>query len=124
MVGVYGDNWLRTASFSLMAIPLCPDANEEGASVVNVDEQLVAQRDMLKAFKVSGSVLGGQLLCVLPSEILGCLVACIAGRVSLIVDGWPIVIHEFATKYMRNFRRILVYRIRGYELLLIIAVVL
>lgn len=52
MVGVYGDNWLRAASFSLMAIPLSSRAKEEEASVASVDAQLVAQRDELKAFKV------------------------------------------------------------------------
>lgn len=51
-MGVYGDNWLRAASFSLMAIPLSPRAKEEQDSVVSVDAQLVAQRDQLKAFKV------------------------------------------------------------------------
>ncbi|CAM9104178.1 unnamed protein product [Scytosiphon promiscuus] len=51
LVGVYGDNWLRAASFSLMAIPLSSRAKEEQASVVSVDAQLVAQRDQLKAFK-------------------------------------------------------------------------
>lgn len=52
LVGVYGDNWLRAASFSLMAIPLSSRAEEEQASVVSVDAQLVAQREQLKAFKV------------------------------------------------------------------------
>lgn len=52
LVGVYGDNWLRAASFSLMAIPLSPRAKEEEASVVSVDAQLVSQREQLKAFKV------------------------------------------------------------------------
>eukprot|EP00752_Nemacystus_decipiens_P007263 g6501.t1 len=51
LVGVYGDNWLRAASFSLMAIPLSARATEEQASVVSVDAQLVAQREQLKAFK-------------------------------------------------------------------------
>lgn len=53
LIGVYGDNWLRAASFSLMAIPLKAAAKEEIASVNTVDEQLVAQRDLLKEFKVS-----------------------------------------------------------------------
>ena len=52
LVGVYGDNWLRAASFSLMAIPLSSKAKEEEESVQNVDAQLVAQREQLKAFKV------------------------------------------------------------------------
>ncbi|CAM9165558.1 unnamed protein product [Ectocarpus sp. 6 AP-2014] len=51
LVGVYGDNWLRAASFSLMAIPLSPRAKEEESSVVSVDAQLVSQREQLKAFK-------------------------------------------------------------------------
>ena len=52
LVGVYGDNWLRNASFSIMAIPLNANAKEEEASVLDVDRKLVAQRDQLKAFKV------------------------------------------------------------------------
>lgn len=52
LIGVYGDNWLRAASFSLMAIPLSSRAKEEEESVASVDAQLVAQRDQLKAFKV------------------------------------------------------------------------
>ncbi|CAM9871074.1 unnamed protein product, partial [Ascophyllum nodosum] len=51
LVGVYGDNWLRNASFSIMAIPLNANAKEEEASVLDVDRKLVAQRDQLKAFK-------------------------------------------------------------------------
>ncbi|CAM9853071.1 unnamed protein product [Pylaiella littoralis] len=51
LIGVYGDNWLRAASFSLMAIPLSSKAKEEEASVASVDAQLVAQREQLKAFK-------------------------------------------------------------------------
>lgn len=51
-MGVYGDNWLRAASFSLMAIPLSARADEERATVVSVDAQLAAQREQLKAFKV------------------------------------------------------------------------
>lgn len=57
LVGVYGDNWLRAASFSLMAIPLSARATEEQASVVSVDAQLVAQREQLKAFKVGYNIL-------------------------------------------------------------------
>lgn len=55
LIGVYGDNWLRAASFSLMAIPLKAAAKEEIASVNSVDEQLVAQRELLKEFKVSAA---------------------------------------------------------------------
>ncbi|CAN0535059.1 unnamed protein product, partial [Laminaria digitata] len=51
LVGVYGDNWLRAASFSLMAIPLSSRAQEEEEAVVNVDKQLVSQREKLKSFK-------------------------------------------------------------------------
>lgn len=52
LIGVYGDNWLRAAVFSLMAIPLNASAKEEMASVLSVDEKLVAQRELLKEFKV------------------------------------------------------------------------
>lgn len=52
LVGVYGDNWLRAASFSLMAIPLSSRAKEEEESVGTVDKQLVSQREKLKSFKV------------------------------------------------------------------------
>eukprot|EP00903_Cladosiphon_okamuranus_P008939 g8555.t1 len=51
LVCVYGDNWLRAASFSLMAIPLSARATEEQDSIKSVDAQLVAQREQLKAFK-------------------------------------------------------------------------
>lgn len=61
MIGVYGDNWLRAASFSLMAIPLSAAAKEEEATVLNVDTQLVAQRELLKEFKVWKKGRGGGL---------------------------------------------------------------
>lgn len=44
---------MRPASFSLMAIPLSAAAKEEEATVKTVDKQLVAQREVLKAFKVN-----------------------------------------------------------------------
>lgn len=49
---MYGDNWLRTASFNLIAVPLSADAEKERATVLSVDSQLVKQRELLKAFKV------------------------------------------------------------------------
>ncbi|CAM9582401.1 unnamed protein product [Discosporangium mesarthrocarpum] len=52
LLGVYGDNWLRPATFSVMAIPLNPAAQKEAEAVVNVDVQLVVQRETLKTFKM------------------------------------------------------------------------
>ncbi|CAM9442827.1 unnamed protein product [Chrysoparadoxa australica] len=51
LVCVYGDNWLRSASFSLAAIPLAPNTKSEQEAIVALDQEMMQRKEELHAFQ-------------------------------------------------------------------------